>query len=122
MTETETTDAEMTDDAAPLPTAMTDEQARTLVLEVLGGIAPGPELGALTIHDDLRDTLGMDSLDFLTLVTRVSERTGRRIEEDEYERLADLDGWISLLTSPPPPEPAAAPATSAAPDPEEETR
>ena len=51
-------------------------------------------------HDDLRDVLGLDSLDFLALVTRVSERTGRRIEEDDYERLADLDGWVRMLSSP----------------------
>jgi acyl carrier protein len=63
------------------------------MLDVLGGIAPGPVLDTLDPHDELRDTLGLDSLDFLALVTRVAERTGRRIEEDDYPRLADLDGW-----------------------------
>jgi hypothetical protein len=37
-------------------------------------------------------------LDFRSLVAGVSERSGRRIEEDDYERLTDLNGWISLLT------------------------
>jgi acyl carrier protein len=78
---------------------LTEHDARALVLDVLGGIAPGPELDSLQPDDDLRDTLGIDSLDFLNLVTRVSERTGRRIEEDDYERLADLDGWVALLTT-----------------------
>jgi acyl carrier protein len=78
---------------------LTEDDARALVLDVLGGIAPGPELDSLQPDDDLRDTLGIDSLDFLNLVTRVSERTGRRIEEDDYERLADLDGWVALLTT-----------------------
>lgn len=76
------------------------DDARDLVLDVLGGIAPGSALDALGPHDDLRDTLGMDSLDFLALVTRVVERTGRRIEEDDYPELADLDGWVRLLTGP----------------------
>ena len=50
------------------PTAMTtltSPDARDLVLEVLRGIAPGPELDTLGPHDDLRDVLGLDSLDFL---------------------------------------------------------
>jgi len=63
------------------------------MLDVLGGIAPGPALDTLDPHDELRDTLGLDSLDFLALVTRVAERTGRHIEEDDYPKLADLDGW-----------------------------
>jgi acyl carrier protein len=79
---------------------LTDAEARGLVLDVLGGIAPGAALDALGPHDDLRETLGMDSLDFLALVTRVGERTGRRIEEDDYPELADLDGWVRLLTAP----------------------
>jgi hypothetical protein len=31
---------------------------------------------------------------------RVCERTGRRIEEDDYDRPADLQGWVELLTAP----------------------
>jgi hypothetical protein len=40
-----------------------EDDARALVLDVLGG-TPGPALDALGPHDDLRETLGMDSLDF----------------------------------------------------------
>ncbi|MEK6439061.1 acyl carrier protein [Pseudonocardia sp. T1-2H] len=83
------------------PTALpAADNARVLVLDVLRGIAPGPALDALGPHDDLRDTLGLDSLDFQALVVRVCERTGRRIEEDDYDRLADLQGWVELLTAP----------------------
>lgn len=79
---------------------LTDAEARALVRDVLRGIAPGPALDTLGPHDDLRDTLGLDSLDFLAVVTGVGERTGWRIEEDDYDRLADLDGWVALLTTP----------------------
>jgi acyl carrier protein len=81
----------------PAPTAA---EARALVRGVLRTVAPGPELDALGDHDDLRDVLALDSLDFLALVTRVSERTGRRIDEDDYPRLADLAGWIAFLAGP----------------------
>ncbi|WP_214370543.1 acyl carrier protein [Pseudonocardia sp. H11422] len=79
---------------------LTPLEARTLVLDVLRTVSPGPALDALDPHDDLRDTLGLDSLDFLAVVRRVNERTGRRIDEDDYDGLADLDGWVELLTSP----------------------
>jgi acyl carrier protein len=85
---------------APDPAAaLTDVEARALVREVLRTVAPGPELDGIGPADDLRDVLGLDSLDFLAVVTRVAERTGRRIEEDDYDRLADLDGWAEFLTS-----------------------
>lgn len=76
---------------------LTAAEARTLVLDVLRGIAPGPELDTLKPDANLRDTLSLDSLDFQALVAGVSERAGRRIEEDDYDRLADLDGWVALL-------------------------
>jgi acyl carrier protein len=84
---------------------LTKTQARDLVRDVLRTVAPGPDLDSLSPHDDLRDTLGLDSLDFLTVVTRTSERTGIRIDEDDYDRLADLDGWVALLTTRPPQQP-----------------
>jgi acyl carrier protein len=77
-----------------------DAAARALVRDVLRTIAPGPALDTLDDHDDLREALGLDSLDFLALVTKVGERTGRRIEEDDYESLTDLAGWIAFLTAP----------------------
>lgn len=80
-------------------TVPTAADARTLVLDVLRTIAPGPALDSLRPDDDLRDVLGLDSLDFQALVARVSERTGLRIEEDDYADLADLAGWVRLLTS-----------------------
>lgn len=81
---------------------LTAPQARELVREVLRTVAPGPALDRIGPHDDLRDTLGLDSLDFLAVVTRVNERTGIRIDEDDYDGLADLDGWVRLLTTRPP--------------------
>ena len=54
------------------------------------------ELRWLDHHDGVRDVIGLHSLEFLA-VARVSERTGRRIEEDD--QLADLDGWVRLLTA-----------------------
>jgi acyl carrier protein len=80
------------------PVEMTEAEAEALVRDVLRTVAPGPALDALADRDELRETLGLDSLDFLAVVTRVSERTGRRIEEDDYDQLDDLAGWVAYLT------------------------
>ncbi|MBN9110738.1 MAG: acyl carrier protein [Pseudonocardia sp.] len=74
------------------------DAAHALVVDVLTEIAPGPELDALTLDEDLREALGLDSLDYRNLVAQVSQRSGRRIEEDDYQRLTNLDGWITFLT------------------------
>lgn len=85
---------------AGMTTTLTEPEAADLVRDALRKIAPGPALDGLRPDDELREALGLDSLDFLALVTAVSERTGRRIEEDDYDRLADLAGWVAMLTSP----------------------
>jgi len=86
-----------------MTTTLTESEAVAIVREALATIAPGPALEALAVDEDLREALGLDSLDFLALVTRVSERTGRRIEEDDYDRLENLSGWAEMLTAMPPP-------------------
>jgi hypothetical protein len=36
------------------------------------------------------------------VVTRVSERTGQRIGEDDYDHLTNLAGWVEHLATPTP--------------------
>lgn len=68
-----------------------------LVRTALHEVAPDADLGALRAGDDLRETLHLDSLDFLQLVELLSERTERRIEEDDYPRLATLASTLAFL-------------------------
>jgi acyl carrier protein len=68
-----------------------------LVREALHEVAPDADLDTLASDDDLRETLSLDSLDFLALVERLSERTGHRIEEDDYPRLETLAGVVEFL-------------------------
>jgi acyl carrier protein len=76
---------------------MTPEQARQAVEESLVQVAPDADLGLLGPDADLRDTLELDSLDFLNVVEALSERTGRRIEEDDYPQLATMASAIKFL-------------------------
>ena len=76
---------------------MTPDQARLLIEEALAQIAPDVDIGSLTPDTDIRDDLGLDSLDFLRFVEILSERTGTQIAEDDYPQLATLASGIKWL-------------------------
>jgi len=78
---------------------MTPDQARHAIEEALAQIAPDADLGRLAADADLRDGLELDSLDFLRLVEILSERTGQRIDEDDYPQLATLDSAVKFLAA-----------------------
>ncbi len=76
---------------------MNTTNAEELVRRALHEVAPDADLDALTPDADLRDTLGLDSIDFLQLVELLSERTGRRIDEEDYLHLATLGSTMRFL-------------------------
>ena len=76
---------------------MTPEQAEDAVKEALAEIAPNADADSLPADADLRDTLELDSLDFLRLVEILSERTGSRIDEDDYPQLATMASAVKFL-------------------------
>ncbi|MFZ5791128.1 MAG: acyl carrier protein [Pseudomonadota bacterium] len=76
---------------------MTDAEIKAIILDILGDIAPEADLGSLAGSDELRETLDLDSMDFLNFVTRLHQRTGRDIPEVDYPKLFTLDGAIAYL-------------------------
>jgi acyl carrier protein len=78
---------------------MSDAEIRALVLDVLGGIAPEADPATLADEDDLRETLDLDSMDFLNLVTALHERTGIDIPERDYPELFTLKGAVAFLAA-----------------------
>lgn len=77
---------------------MNTQQAETLIRTCLHLVAPEADLTELPADADLRDTLGLDSLDFLQVVELLSERGGCRIDEDDYPKLATLSSSVKFLT------------------------
>lgn len=80
---------------------MTPEQAEQMIRTTLHQVAPDADLDALGPDEDLRETLELDSLDFLQVVEVLSERSGVRIEEDDYPQLGTLNQavrWLSGLS------------------------
>ncbi|GAA1804869.1 hypothetical protein GCM10009682_28250 [Luedemannella flava] len=79
---------------------MTPDDTERLIRTALHEIAPDADLAALAPDADLRETLNLDSLDFLQLVELLSARTGHRIDEDDYPRLATLRQAVAFLSTP----------------------
>lgn len=76
---------------------MNKAEAKALILEVLGGIAPEAELDKLPGTAQMRDELDLDLMDFLDFVAALHERAGIDIPEAEYGRLATLDDAVAYL-------------------------
>ena len=79
---------------------MTPEQARQTIKDILREIAPDCDPDALPDDADIRDSLELDSLDFLNFVEELAQRSGRRIEEDDYPKLATLGSGAMFLAVP----------------------
>lgn len=69
---------------------MNTQEATQAIEEVLGQVAPDADLTGLAPDADLRDTLELDSLDFLSFVEGLSKRVGQRVDEDDYPKLATM--------------------------------
>ena len=74
-------------------------ETENLFRTVLHQVAPDADLAELAGDDDIRDSLGLDSLDFLQVVELLSERSGVRIDEDDYPRLSTLNSAAAWLAS-----------------------
>ena len=78
---------------------MTPDQAEAAISEALGQVTPGIDIGSIPADADLRDTLELDSLDFLRFVEILSELTGERIDEDDYPQLVTKASTVKFLTA-----------------------
>jgi acyl carrier protein len=78
---------------------MTPDEARTVVADVLGRIAPEVELADVDPTEDLREEIDLDSLDFLNLVEGIKERTGVDVPEDDYPQVRSLDGLVTYVAA-----------------------
>ena len=76
---------------------MNQVEAKTLVLDVLSGIAPEADLVRLRGKAELREELDLDSMDFLNLIAALHERTKIDIPEADYPKLFTSDGVVAYL-------------------------
>ena len=76
---------------------MNDAEIRQLVFQVLSEIAPEADPASIGGDEDMRETLDLDSMDFLNFVIALHKRSGVEIPESDYSKLVTLDGAIAYL-------------------------
>lgn len=78
---------------------MTVTEIDAAVKNALHRIAPEASLDALDPDADLRESLDIDSFDFLNLLVAVHERLNVDIPEADYARVRTLGGLRSYLAA-----------------------
>ena len=76
---------------------MTQTEAKALVFEILGSIAPEADFATLSGGEDLREALDLDSMDFMNFIVALHEQTGIDIPEADYPKLRTLDNTVAYL-------------------------
>ena len=76
---------------------MREPDIRTVIGEVLAGIAPEADLSTVGDDEDLREALDLDSMDFLNFVIGLGERSGVKIPAADAAKLHTLAGLVAYF-------------------------
>ena len=77
---------------------MKEEQIKATIIEILGKIVPEVDLDTLSLQQDLRATLDIDSYDFLNFIIGINESLGVNIPESDYGKLQSLSDMLDYLS------------------------
>lgn len=78
---------------------MTRDELRALARAELAAIAPDGDVEHVAGDVDLRESLDLDSLDFVRFIAALHAKTGVSIPERDYRRVYSLDGCVDYLAS-----------------------
>ena len=76
---------------------MTIDDPRTLLAELLHRIAPEVDLDEVDPDAPLQESMDLDSMDFLNLVTALHEATGIEVPERDDPSLATVTGFLDYV-------------------------
>jgi len=76
---------------------MTDQEVKSLVLEIIHDIAPDEDLSEIDPAVRLRDQVDLDSMDFLDIVMELRKRYKIEVPEEDYMQLSTLNGCVTYL-------------------------
>lgn len=76
---------------------MTEQEAQQVILDIIEEIAPDEDLSNVDPETRLRDQLDLDSMDFLDIVLELRKQHGIQVPEEDYPRLATLQGCGEYL-------------------------
>ena len=78
---------------------MTRKELEAVVKRVLAGIAPEADLEALDPDADLRESLDLDSMDFLSFLVGLRDETGIEVPDADVPRVATLASCLDYLAA-----------------------
>jgi acyl carrier protein len=76
-----------------------EREIRAAILEALARVAPEVDGAALDPRADLREQAEIDSMDVLSFVLGIAERTGVEIPEADYARISTLDDCVAYVAA-----------------------
>ena len=76
-----------------------DVQTQKTIFNLLRNIAPEVDFDELGENEDIRQTLGIDSYDFLNFMIGINESFGVEIPETDYGKLITLADIIRYIES-----------------------
>jgi acyl carrier protein len=76
---------------------MTADEIRSLLIAELAEIAPDQDASTLAVDADIRESLDIDSMDFLNFVTALHKKLGVDVPERDYPKLFTLAKAIAYL-------------------------
>lgn len=75
------------------------ESIAVVVIDALVEVAPEIDRAEILPDIDLRQELDIDSMDFLNFLIHLHERFSIEIPEEDYPRLATVDGCVAYIRS-----------------------
>lgn len=76
---------------------MSEAELKILLLEGLRKIAPESDPASLCGDQNIRETLDIDSFDFLSFLIALHDKLGVEIPEADYGKLNTLDNMLRYL-------------------------
>lgn len=76
---------------------MTRDEIRATILEIIAQIIPDEDLSNLKGDIPIREQVELDSMDFLDIIMELRKRYGIEVPENDYPKLATLDGSVAYL-------------------------
>lgn len=76
---------------------MSRHELRTIVLRLLGNVAPEANPASLRPNVSFRDQLDIDSMDLLKFVISLHKQFGIEIPERDYPKMMTVDGCVAYI-------------------------
>jgi acyl carrier protein len=76
---------------------MTRDDIRATIITALARVAPEIDAAAIDADAPLRRTYDLDSMDFLNFIIALHKTLGVSVPEQDYARLATVNGAIDYL-------------------------